>query len=279
MKQFNFGAIAAVVVIAAAGVYFAREGLQQDVVADRAHSETMVPSPMNAFSPKDTQQPTVMPTSSLPSAPEIISKFAEFERLAKSGKPSDAYRAWSLAAGCEAAVQWKAVLQAQPNAMDTRQATDKLPSREAACGDLSPGQIASRVQYIVTASRAGVHGAAMNLISFEGPDGLLHTYSRDDPEWMQLEHDAVQASLATADPGTLLMRATGKTCQEEDISKCKPDPSALRDYVASQTSQAIDEGHPPPKFDPNKYAKSLSLEVAQKAIAEGQMIVATRRQP
>lgn len=225
--------------------------------------------------PESTTAPATTSSVSEP----VKSKSAEFNRLARTGKPADALKAWSMAAGCAGNDQWKALLQQKPyaNLKENRDYLAELPSREAACGDLSPGQIASRTQYIVTAAKAGVHGALLSLVSIEGPNGMLHSWSKDDPEWAQLEHDAVEASLATADPGALMGRIG--TCTEKDVTQCKPDPSALRDWVAAETSRAIDQGKPPPKFDPNRYAKSLSLEVAKKAIADGQTIVATRRQP
>ena len=123
-----------------------------------------------------------------------------------------------------------------------------LPAREAACGDLSPGQIASRTQYIVTAARAGVHGALMNLVSIEGPNGMLHSFSKDDPEGAQIEHDAVEASLATADPGALL--AAGANRHLRGKGRCQLQAESKKLFgigSASETARAIDEGKLPPK--------------------------------
>jgi len=246
------------------------------VAAVTPQEQTLVPSAMAVLTNREPM-PAATVTNEILTPTKVVSKSAEFDRLAGTGNPSDALRAYRIAANCQHVMVWQTLLKQSPNAMTIQEHIASLPKVEDACGDLSPGQRASRAQYIAKASLAGVHGALANLIMFEGPQGLLHTYTEDDPAWKRLEHDAVEASLATADPDALLTRAGQNTCKEEDPRACKPSPESLRDWVASQESRALDQGKPVPVFDPNRYATALTLEVAKQAIADGHTIVAAAR--
>ncbi|MEO8937371.1 MAG: hypothetical protein ABI277_07335 [Burkholderiaceae bacterium] len=216
--------------------------------------------------------------------PAVISKSAEFDRLAKTGNPTDALLAYRIAANCETAQAWRTSIGQSPNDLSPQQfekSIASLPKVEDVCGDLTPAQRASRQQYIVKAGLAGVHGAFLNLTTLEGPKGMLHSFS-DDARWRALEQEAMEAGLKTADPGTLLGRESFLyNCTEQDMTKCKPAPAGgLTLWVASETARAIDQGKLVPVFDPNLYTGTLSLEEAKNAIADGQALVATaQRQP
>ena len=158
-----------------------------------------------------------------------------------------------------------------------------LPAREAACGDLSPGQIASRTQYIVTVARAGVHGALMNLVSIEGPNGMLHSFSKDDPRV-----GADRARCGRSITRDCRSRCTAGCWRESAPARKRTLPTAsriqeaLRDWVRFRDrarNRRREAAAEVAAGCETAIRWALSLEVAQKAIADGQTIVATRKQP
>jgi hypothetical protein len=208
-----------------------------------------------------------------------VSKAAEFDRLVRTGKPADALAGYKLAATCEAHSAWGALAkQAAPEV----QRLANLKSPEEACGDLSPGQRATRLELLRIANEAGVHGALAALVSTEGPNGVLKTIP-DGPAWHTLESAAIEAAVKTADPYALISRSgyymnchnTGKPCVPTDEDKAL----ALMYWVAYQASQALDKQSPMPGSDAvlARYSQSLPPEVVEKAIADGKTLVATAR--
>ena len=216
---------------------------------------------------------------------QVASKSAEMKRLGDTGNPVDAYRAYRLAADCVQTRLWQTQVQQQSNSTEPllRAHLAKHPKVEQVCGDLSPGQIASRSQYLRTAALAGVHGAFQALMMYEGPQGMLATYA-DDAEWKALERDALQASLRTADPAALLGRSDFLlNCENQYDKDCKPDiEQVLKYWVAARDARALARGEPlPAANDPvtARYSKLLPSEVAERAIAQGRQLVATAARP
>ncbi len=212
----------------------------------------------------------------------ILSRSQEFDRLVRTGAPSDALQAYRIAANCEYAKAWQALIKESPNDMSPQQYREysaSLPKIDEVCGDLSPAQLVSRKTYIVKASIAGVHGAYGNLMMLEGPQGMLRSF-KDDDEWKNVANEALTAGVKTADPDTLLGKAMAVSpCTERDTTKCKVPTQAaqaesLTLWVASEEARAIDQGKPVPVVDPSRYTPNLPLEVAKKAIADGRALVA-----
>jgi hypothetical protein len=281
-KQIGIGATAIAAIAVAAG--FLLRPAPDPVVAVGAPAATAphAPGPM-AVQPSQTDAPALAATTASSSSAGA-SKAAEFNRLIQTGKPVDALTAYKLAAGCEGHKAWAALAKQAP-LEDQRLFAAQAPKDP--CGDLSPGQIATRLELLRIALDAGVHGALAALVSTEGPHGVLHTIA-DGPQWRALENAAIAAGEKSADPYTLLSRSsfymnchnTGQPCETSDADKAK----ALMYWVAFQEAKKLDKM--PPAMSSggsetlvDRYSKSLPPEVAQKAIDEGKTLVATARRP
>jgi hypothetical protein len=219
----------------------------------RPHTEaTLVPAIINAYTPK------VAPVPARPRTVMVESKADKYDRLVRSGRPIDLYRAYGLAFDCEIALRLPMV--------DPRIKVDT-----AACGDLTPGQRASRIEHLRAAAPHGVHGAWMYLTVYEGPAGLFQTLP-DSPETTELIASARAAGMRTADPFVMV--------QASEIARGNGDAeAALRYWVAFLGAKARDRAQSfDPASDPHvaQLARELALtpDAASKAISDGQQIVA-----
>jgi hypothetical protein len=126
------------------------------------------PAPPNAATaPQPVQAATAPAAPTTPAAPVgaalplALTKSQQVDRLAKSPSPVDAFTAYGIIRAC--VYSRRAETEAHANPPHPMPA----PSREV-CGDLTPGQVVSRLQLLERAAAAGVHGA-MTAFAIEGP--------------------------------------------------------------------------------------------------------------
>ena len=142
---------ALIALIACAWLYFSRPSAPAIERTDRVSTGQDV-------SPAVVGKDTTSAVAAIPLATEAAknSNAAEVDRLVATHDAHDAFTAYQLIRTCLNArrdqlvvAEWAANNDKSP-----------VPSVSKACGDLSPGQIASRIQYLGVAAKAGVHGAA-----------------------------------------------------------------------------------------------------------------------
>lgn len=255
----------------------------ESVVTAKAPSTTSAQArtPLTVPTPPPDAQATPAPMT-IPTLASV-SKSDEFNRLVRSGKPADAYIAYKLAASCEATTAWAALAKQAPPEVQ-KLVESKTP--ESVCGDLSPGQRATRLELLRLSLEAGVHGALASLDSTEGPHGVLKTIP-EGPEWYKTQRAAIDAAVKTADPYALLSRSSYyMNCRHADApGPCEPSDAdkakALMYWAAYEEAKTADKMPPPPKSGTDavvaRYSKTLPPEVAQKAISDGKTLVATAR--
>ncbi len=278
-KRIGIG-IAAVAAVAIATGFLLRPA-PEPVVAVSAPPATVGHAPSPLAVPSGRPDAPAGTASSSPAAAKAGSKADEFNRLIRTGKPVDAYAAYKLAASCESEKAWAALFKQAPP--EVQKVVVHEPQK--ACGDLSPGQVASRLELLRIALDAGVHGALASLVTNEGPAGILHTIP-DGPEWRAMELAALDAGVKTADPYALVSRSSyymnchnsGQQCEPSEADKTK----ALMYWVAFQEAKALNDGRPPMVSSSGetvveRYSKMLPPEVAKKAIDDGKTLVALAR--
>lgn len=174
------------------------------------------------------------------SRPEAVSLSRQVQQLVAAGTPAASFQAYQLLARCERA---RRVAEQLPQATlpATRAWMEKEEKPDTACGDISPGQTASRLQYAERAAQAGVPGAAMAFLQ-EGPYGdemLNATAQPEQPavrDWMVRSRAYVKLA---ADNGDLA--AISNMSNHHDFSD--PQPALALRYYAAQiemTRQRLD---------------------------------------
>ena len=222
--------------------------------------------------------------------PQVLSAerlSGKFDRLVATGKPIDAFAAYQISAECAAARWWQdKQKQLQDPSAVYGDLFKGLQPPELACGDLSPGQIGTRVELLRRAAAAGVHGAyaALNL---ESPAGILQGLSL--AEWLQLSEASFDAGLSTADPMTLIERS-GQAANCPNVPLCS-NPSgdnfaeALKYLIAFRESQVRDAGPFKPEQERalqaaiSRYSVSLLPDVVTRSLADGKALVETAKAP
>ena len=209
-----------------------------------------------------------------PASSRPLSKSEQIDALVKTKDPTDAYAAYQLVHRClfSRANEVRAV--AEP-ALAKR--ADWVTPGEA-CGDISPGQITSRLQWLNIAADAGVHGAAED-VNHEGPDGDWR-YARNSPlmnDWNKRSAMQSQAAIASGDPwalGGAWAEAAGK------IPWIKPNPwealkfaVAWQEVLVAQTGRTSEDG----LASIEALKASLPPDQAAAAIAAGEQIVVSAK--
>lgn len=105
-------------------------------------------------------------TASEPARLESSSKADLIEKLTLRQDPGSAFEAYKIIRTCVESREDQ--LHVAEHAADGLKERQEKP--DAACGNISPGQVASRDQLLKKAALAGVHGAAEALL-LEGPTG------------------------------------------------------------------------------------------------------------
>ena len=283
-KRIGLGVAAVAAVAIAAGLLL--RSAPEPVVAVSPPPTTV------AHAPSPTAVPTSQPDAPVPAAtaasspPAMASKAAEFNRLISTGKPVDAHKAYRLAATCEADKAWMAL--AKQSDLESQQLYAAQAPRDA-CGDLSPGQVASRFELLRIALDAGVHGALGSLLLNEGPYGILHTIP-DGLQWRATELAALDASVKTADPYALISMSSLYSSCHNSVEACEPTEAdmakALMYWVASMEAMDLREGRRRPQMVDasgetvvERYSKLLPPDVARRAIDDGKAFVAAAHAP
>lgn len=187
--------------------------------------------------------PASMPAPVLAEAtsrPETVSLSRQVQQLVAAGTPTASFAAYQLLARCERA---RRVAEQLPHAAlpATHAWMEKEDRPATACGDISPGQTASRLQYAERAAQAGVPGAAMAFLQ-EGPygDAMLNATAQPEQpavrDWMARSRAYVKLA---ADNGELA--AISNMSNHYDFSD--PQPALALRYYAAQiemTRQRLD---------------------------------------
>jgi len=178
-------------------------------VASQAHPAVeAVPSAMVVFTEREPMPPHAAPArpevahASIPASAPQLSKSQQIDALVNSKNPTDAYAAYRLVYECLFSRSHEVEALANP----ARAKDKKRLTPVEACGDISPGQITTRMQWLNIAADAGVHGAALD-VNHEGPDGGWE-YFRNTPifgEWQQRFDEQLDAGVASGDPDSLAM--------------------------------------------------------------------------
>ncbi|MFG6461110.1 hypothetical protein ACG04Q_05955 [Roseateles sp. DXS20W] len=192
MRRFVVPALALLGVVAVAGLRNTDRAVDEaPVSAERGTAEPLSPeSVASAVAAASAAQMAGAADTTPPS------KAAEVSRLVRMGTPADAWAAYQLLAACVRARKIAEQLPTTPPGI-TRTWMRKEPKPGVVCGDISPGQIASRASYLEPAAKAGLAGAAMAFLR-EGPTGqpeLDMDAAPDSPgvaEWMQRSRSYVR---------------------------------------------------------------------------------------
>ena len=193
---------------------------------------------------------------------------AEVDRLVATHNPTDAFAAYRLIRNCMNARRDQLVVAEWAANNDK----SKVPSVSAACGDLSPGQVASRNQYLSLAAKAGINGAA-GALAEEGPrgDGVVMSIAPDDAEqaaYIQAVKEAVAAGAAAGDYWSLLSMSNSYDIADSG----KPDyVAALKYFVAADDAYKRDHGKDFNSFKggSDRYKAFIPAEQAAGAIQAG----------
>ena len=154
---------------------FAWQRQPEDAPAAQAPS----PAPTASATPAQAAARPPVGPQSLPALPDEPPLKVQVDRLLATHKPEDAYRAYWLIADCaEFNANPDRLIFDEQKLMDTKQ--DSVPVRGMSdeekrhdtklCGGLTERERQSRLDYLATAARAGVPGAAINFAT-EGPFG------------------------------------------------------------------------------------------------------------
>lgn len=125
-----------------------------------------------------------------------LSPASHIDTLAKSKDPKDNYEAYRLIKAC---VDTRAQGELLPLTAK-RQGMSPGQFENLVCGDLSPGQLASRTILIERAARAHVPGAAVDYIT-QAPDGRPRDEVWNEPAYQQWKIEASQLIRRAAENG------------------------------------------------------------------------------
>ena len=209
------------------------------------------------------QQAIATPTPPTSSANTVLTKAQLVDKLSKRPSPVDAFAAYNIIRTCVFTRRSETeVYENQPSRPPTQTSAQ-------ACGDLTPGQIVSRLQLLDRAGRAGVHGALL-AAGMEGPDGNGVTGNEDPQspayaEWSRHLAEYLEAGAKTGDQMSLL-GLSDKYENEHNM------PKALAYWVA-----ATELSHRPNSNVVARLSRSMTPEQATAAISEGKQIASASR--
>ncbi|HMN75709.1 MAG TPA: hypothetical protein PKC97_06555 [Burkholderiaceae bacterium] len=210
-----------------------------------------------------------------PVASAALTKSQQVDLLIKSGEPVKAFAAYTLIRACVESREQEVHAIQDPAWAKARHWTPPA----AACGDITQGQIASRMQPLNLAADAGVHGAA-GAVAFEGPDGFGWTHLT--PETVVAAFNdryktQVQAGIRSGDITSL---ATAYAWYQQGGVDGDANPvKALEFAVAWNEASIAQAGKPARHISDVLDALKLSLtpEQVRKAEAAGKQMVATAK--
>lgn len=182
--------------------------------------------------------PVTAPSFSLASGPAPTdSKASVIDALAKTNSAADAFRAYQLVHKCVVARKDQLIAAERAANGDARPPENIAIS----CGDISPGQVAGRLQLLERAANAGVHGAAAALAD-EGVVGYGYSTDArvDDPDYVFTQEKlarTIEAGAASGDWWSLGRKAD----MLEMPSSGSPDYVAALDYLEKSNAAYMAE--------------------------------------
>ena len=248
-------AIALASIVVTAGVLFFGGKPREGVRLTSRPDASLVPSAMNAFTPKEqspdrSRVPMALSNITGPLAFVTAQNTlgSEYRRLA-AGSIAQRYAAYLIVEEC----QWE-------------HHRSDATFRQDLCADLAPGEYGSgeaRLKLLIPAALAGEPGAWWRLKTREGPNGVFHTMPPGD-EYTQLEAQAHDAALKAADPLALIAQVN--KLAETDPAK------ALEVFAASRRAGALYYNRAPldPATQLPDWAHALPADVKAQAIAAGE---------
>jgi hypothetical protein len=193
------------------------------------------------------QEPDRLASSSRPH--ETSSKRDEVIRLSQSPDPSQKLLAYELIRACVKAR--KDDLYVAERAADGGKAS--LSSSSEVCGDIDPGQIASRRQLLSVAAQAGVHHAA-GYLADEGATG--EGYSRDaditSADQQRFANEMKQAIEAGAASGDWWSLATLAGSRESSARTAEDYEKAIEGLDEANTAYRKETGHDMKSYQENR---------------------------
>jgi TPR repeat protein len=207
----------------------------------------------------------------------------QYRRLAASGQPKDAFKAYAMLAACLGAQsQWQEARMQRAGDSEPGLAY-RLKSGELerlateACGDLSPRDMESRLALLKTAAEAGVPGAALDM-AYLGPYGDASEIGDrwSDPvvnEWRNNVIDWLHLAAAHGDVGAMYSLSRQYETGLGLIGAADPEKALTYEW-AVRVMRAAATNKPIKQPDPQLAALSarLSPDQAEAARIAGQNI-------
>jgi thiamine monophosphate kinase len=190
------------------------------------------------------------------------SKARRIDLLAGTNKPADAFAAYLMIRDC--------VIARRADREATEAVAQHREPSSSICGDIAPGQIASRLQLLDVSARAGVHGA-LYAFALEGPEGYGFDRSYvDSPslrQWIEKIHLYQEAGAKTGDHYSLLsLSERYENDEPRSISKALSYWVAQNEVLKASASQADGSAY---YSVVARLSSKLSPEEADRAIARG----------
>lgn len=189
------------------------------------------------------------------------------DRLVRTGKPEDAFAAFSILHACVEARQRQAFIaqltDPEKKAFWSRQ---PQPQPEVRCATLSPGQLTMRKQLIVKAGLAGVKDSYSYLSQIYHLDPEL----KGDPEILEAMPRVIEAAVRAGDSLAIAGRAAAyDACQNSAVCERDPYKALVMETAYRMIIKA--EGHDLGTKDAvtPRLVKELGESRAREAIDEG----------
>jgi hypothetical protein len=146
----------------------------------------------------------------------------------------------------------------------------------AECGDISPGQVADRMQLLNKAADAGLHGAAQAYTNefAEATEGLA-TENPVFKEWLARSQRADEQGALHGDRFALLSMSNRYEFGVEEIGIAKDISKSLSYWVAFNEATLAEKGKPAPGYAriTERLVAQLSPEQASAAISAGKQLI------
>lgn len=240
-----------------------------------APSSSTTEPPLAALPPAPlkvaAEVPEIGPTAEAVKPGETKSQ--AFTRLMQTGDPKASLIAYKLAAKCLGTRNMRMQLQTSDEWRNPTAAATKAKllfeyDVDAACGDLSGGQINTRIELLRQAAVAGVHGAWGAFVM-----GTL-TGLPIDVETEKTASIAYEAGLRTGDPTVFQNKGFNLLNDPDRVAE------GLMYWQAWREARALDLGKPIPDEPDDvikRYSARISSEAAAKAMIDAHTLVASTR--
>lgn len=276
--RWGLGALAVVAMTSAIGYsYFNKPSIEPAIVLN---PRTLTPQVMAYPTQGPNRAAATLAPATTAAAQKTATLATRIDALVASGKPDDAFVAYKTVVRCLMARGVPGI--GLPTQMENIAFRTENPTQKAACGDISPGQITSRVQWVEAAAKANVPDAAWAFMS-TGPRGngfvdqIPSDYDETNPvtvEWLKRQHGYLKTAADTR--AELMPVWTMSNFFENHEGDMK---TALKYYIAAADLQRMDpQNASRPEWvrtDQSivqRMSKTLSPEAASQAIADGHQL-------